>query len=199
MNAQEYIDNGMVLDYSLGLLTGEDKAAFERALLAYPELADELKALQTGLEKYASAYSKAPSSSTKEIIWGTLENLLLEKEMDLNKLPLINKFTDYKAWYNAVKPLLPKTVSGEPFMHLLTGTDTVTQVLVMSATDIPDEVHEDVYESFIILDGECECHIGTDTVIRLQAGGYIEIPLHQHHDVKIISSYVVGVMQRIAA
>jgi hypothetical protein len=27
----------------------------------------------------------------------------------------------------------------------------------------------------------------------------MQIPLHEHHDLKIISDYVVGVMQRIAA
>jgi len=63
----------------------------------------------------------------------------------------------------------------------------------------PDEVHTDVWESFIVLEGECECYIGTDTVVRLKAGGYLEIPMHEHHDVKIISDYVVGIMQRIAS
>ena len=199
MKAQEYIDNNIVSDYCLGLLKGEDKAAFEKALLLYPELQQEVKSIQEGLEKYVSVYSKAPSYTTKGKIMGTLENLLLEKQMDLNKLPIINKFSDHKAWMTAIAPLLPKALAGEPFMHVLTTTDSITQVLVMSATDIPDEVHEDVRESFIILEGECECYIGTDTVVRLKAGGYLEIPMHAHHDVKIISDYVVGIMQRIAA
>jgi len=199
MNEQEYIESGMVLDYSLGLLTGPEKLAFEHALKLYSELDQVLKAVQEGLEKYASAYSNLPLPSTKGKVMNALENLLHEKQMNLNKLPVINKFSDPGAWMAAVAPLLPKVVDGEPFMHILTATDSITQLLVMSATDIPDEVHEDVWESFIILEGECECHIGTDTVIRLTAGGYLEIPMHEHHNVKIISKYVVGIMQRIAA
>ncbi len=199
MNAQEYIESGIVLDYSLGLLTGQEKLDFEQALNLFPELIEEFKAIQEGLEKYASAYSNMPLPATKGKVMNALENLLLEKQMDLTKLPVINRFSDHKAWMAALAPLLPNKVEGEPFMHVLTATDSITQVLVMSATDIPDEVHEDVWESFIILDGECECYIGTDRVVRLTAGGYLEIPMHEHHDVKIISKYVVGIMQRIAA
>ena len=199
MNAQEYIESGSILDYCLGLMTGQDKADFEEALRLYPELDQELKAVQEGLNRYAAIYSKVPLDSTKNKVMGSLENLLLEKQMDVNRLPLINKFSDHAAWMAAIAPLLPNKVEGEPFMHVLTATDAITQVLVMSATDIPDEVHEDVWESFIILEGECECHIGTDRVVRLTAGGYLEIPMHEHHDVKIISKYVVGIMQRIAA
>ena len=199
MNAQEYIESGLVLDYCLGLMDDAGKTAFEQALALYPELAEEVKAVQGGLDKYVSAYSRIPAATVKEKIMSSLENLLLEKQMDLNRLPLINKFSNHQAWLAAMAPLLPKEKTGERFMHVLTGTDTVTQVLVMSSTDIEDEVHDDVWESFIILDGECECHIGTDTVVRLKAGGYLEIPMHEHHDVKVISDYVVGIMQRIAA
>jgi mannose-6-phosphate isomerase-like protein (cupin superfamily) len=199
MNAKEYLEGGLLLDYCLGLMKGADKAAFEQALLLYPELGQELQIMQNGLNKYASAISKEPSASTKERIMGVLDNLLLEKEMNLKKLPLINKYSDMNSWLNALKPLLPKENPEGHFIHVLTHTDTVTQVLVMTRADVPDEVHEDCYESFIILEGECECHIGDHTVVRLKAGGYMQIPLHEHHDLKIISDYVVGVMQRIAA
>jgi hypothetical protein len=199
MNAKEYMENGVVLDYFLGLLTEIEKIDFEQALNIYPELDRELKLIQNGMDKYMSTYQNTPPDFMKDKIWGTLQNLLLEKEMDLRNLPLLNKFSDHKAWLSAMAPLLPKVLRNKQYIHLLTHTDKVMQVLIMSAIDIEDEVHGDVYESFMILEGECECRIGTDTVVRVKAGGYLEIPLHQHHDVKIISDYVVGVMQRIAA
>jgi hypothetical protein len=108
MNAKEYLEGGLLLDYCLGLMKGADKAAFEQALLLYPELGQELQIMQNGLNKYASAISKEPSASTKERIMGVLDNLLLEKEMNLKKLPLINKYSDMNSWLNALKPLLPK-------------------------------------------------------------------------------------------
>lgn len=199
MKAEEYIESGLVLDYCLGLLKDADKLAFEKELASSPILAEELKSLQQGLSKYVTAYSQTPPPALKDKIWGTLENLLLESQMDLSNLPVINQFSDPKAWMNAVRPLLPATMPEGHFMHVLTNTDTVQQVLVMTGMDVADEVHHDVYESFMILEGECECHIGKDTVIRVKAGGYVNIPMHEHHDLKIISEYVVGIMQRIAA
>lgn len=199
MKAEEYVENGLVLDYCLGLLINDEKLAFEKALESSPMLAEELRSIQEGLNKYVAAYSLTPPYVLKDKIWGTLENLLLEAHMDLSNLPVINEFSDPKVWMDAVRPLLPKTLTDGRFMHVLTHTDNIQQVLVMTATDVEDEVHSDVYESFIILEGECECHIGNDTVIRVKAGGYVRIPMHEHHDLKIISPYVIGIMQRIAA
>ena len=68
---------------------------------------------------------------------------------------------------------------------------------MISRTDVDDEVHEHEQESFLVLEGECECHIG-DTVYRLGPGGFIEIPLHLNHNVRVLSPYVVAVLQHIA-
>jgi hypothetical protein len=198
MKAKEYIANGLVTDYCLGIMTDSEKAAFEQELNTSPELRAELNAIQEGLNKYLSAYSLTPPQGTKDKVLGTLENILREKQMDLRKLPIINQYTNPKSWLDAVKPLLPAEIPAGHFMHVLTETETTLQVLVMTATDVEDEIHDNVYESFIILEGECECRIGTE-VIRVKAGGYVQIPLHQHHDLKIISDYVIGIMQRIAA
>jgi mannose-6-phosphate isomerase-like protein (cupin superfamily) len=197
MTVQEYIDNGFVLDYCLGHLKGADKRAFEHAMKLYPQLEKEVAEVQNGLEKYSEANRIAPHSSMKEKIWATLQNLQLEKEMDLSHLPLINKYSDPKAWLKAVTPLLPKQKE-DFFYRELTGTDKVTQVLVMTRMDVAEEVHHKVHESFMILVGECECHIG-GKVIQIKAGGYVEIPLHENHDLRLISEYVVGIVQRLAA
>ena len=68
---------------------------------------------------------------------------------------------------------------------------------MIGKTGVDDEVHVNEKESFLVLEGECECYVG-DNVYRLGPGGFIEIPLHEHHNVKVISEYVVAVMQRIA-
>ena len=199
MNIQDHINKGVIQDYCLGLLTSEERAIFEKELDLYPALRAEVDMIENSLESYILSYQIAPKPLLKERIWATLENINLEKQMDLNKLPLLNKYFNPEAWAEAVKPLLPNTIGKETFMHVLTQTESVMQVLVMSGIDIPDEVHDDVIESFIILEGECECYIGNNKVVKLRAGEFIEIPMHEHHDVKIVSSYVVGVMQRVAA
>jgi len=197
MTPEEYIENGMLVEYSLGLLDKRAAEQVERDLDIYPDLRDELEMIQDSLEEYASAHRKHPDKSTKEIIWGRICNAELESKMDLDHLPLLDRHADAQAWLSAMTPLLPVDRS-KPFSRMLTETDRVTQVLIIAPQAIPDEVHEDVYESFIILEGICECQIG-DQIIRVEAGGYVEIPLHMHHDVRVLTDYVVGVMQRIAA
>jgi hypothetical protein len=198
MTSQEYIDSGLLLDYNLGLLNIEERNEIQEALEKYPDLADELNSIAKSLEKLADVHAIPPPSELRKRVLDTLDNLLVESQMNLLNLPIINRFTDHRLWLNSMKPLLPSHVDNGRFVKVLTQTDTLSQVLIMSSTDIEDEVHTDEYESFVILEGECECHIGDGTVVRLRAGGFLEIPLHEHHDVKIISNYVVGVMQRIA-
>jgi mannose-6-phosphate isomerase-like protein (cupin superfamily) len=192
----KYLTDGTLIDYSLGLLNENDRLEMEIALELYPQLKEELRMLQDILHKYLRNKPEA-SAELKERIWATLQNISLEKYMNLQHLPLINKYSNHKSWMDAVSPLLPKKLKAPFYARPLTNTKGVTQVLIMSGIDIPDEVHEDELESFILLEGECECHVG-ERIIKVSAGGYLEIPLHQHHDVKILSEYIVGVMQRIA-
>ena len=198
INIEEYIKNGIVEDYCLNLIKEPEKSDFEKALRLYPELRREFEEVQESLYRYATLNAMAPPKYSKEKIWNTLQNLNLEENMELSNLPIINQYSDYKKWLEVVKPLLPKEVPKGHFMKNLTQTETVMQLLVMTSTDVEDEVHEDVYESFIILEGECECRIGDHTIVRLKAGGFMNIPLNEHHDLKIISDHVVGIMQRIS-
>jgi mannose-6-phosphate isomerase-like protein (cupin superfamily) len=69
-------------------------------------------------------------------------------------------------------------------------------LLLVEQADYPDEVHDDLLECFIVLEGECECYIGDD-VIHLGPGGFIDIPLYTHHDVKVIKGPVLAIVQRL--
>jgi len=188
-------DSALILDYCLGILTGDQKKAFERQLQKNRSLREQINTMLDDLSKQQVAKVN-PHASQKDKTWSLLHNLTLEKEMNLSNLPILNKYTDTSAWGQAVAPMLPADLKDYPFMKVLTSTDAVLQVLIMTKSDIPDEVHGDEHESFIILEGECECHIEGKTV-RVKAGEFMEIPLHAHHDVKIISERLVGVMQRV--
>jgi mannose-6-phosphate isomerase-like protein (cupin superfamily) len=195
MTIRENIKREVITDYYLGVLSAEDKVKFERYLAIYPELWEELEAVKKEID--SDLYVKTPSHiNLKEKTWAVIENLLLEDKMDLNHLPLINRFSKAGPWLEALSSLLPETLAKGRFEYMLTHNERLTQVLIMSATDIEEEVHHKTQESFIILHGECECHIGTEK-IKLSAGDFLEIPLHESHDVKVLSSYVVAVMQRI--
>ena len=92
--------------------------------------------------------------------------------------------------------MLPEKLTDKMFIHVLRDDQQVSQTLIWTAVDYPDEVHEDVKECFIILKGKCRCYIEAE-VVELGPGGFLEIPLHKHHDVKVLEYPVLAVVQRI--
>lgn len=197
MNIQEYIDSGVLEAYCLGALTAEEYADVERMYDNHEVVKHELNAIRNALGQYAAQVAITPPDALSGQIWNVLDNLNKENAADLHNLPVINRHTDYKKWKAIVLPFAPQPRKGEFLTKVLRHTDTVTQVLIVATVDVPDEVHTNELESFIVLEGECECIIG-DKSYRLSPGQYIEIPLHTHHDVQIRSAYVMAIMQRIA-
>jgi mannose-6-phosphate isomerase-like protein (cupin superfamily) len=187
---------GMLEDYCLGLLDATQSAAVEAACAANPELQTELSRLQGALEGYAQAHAHAPRPGLKQRVLDVLDNLAKEAQLSEGNLPLINQFTDSRQWLRYVDPMQPAALNSETVMVTLREDEKVIQMAVWTDINIPDEEHDDLQESFIILEGECECYVG-DKVYRLKAGDFLEIPLHQHHDVQLISTKVVAILQRI--
>lgn len=197
MNIEQYIDSGILQEYSLGVLNEAERAAVERDCAMYPEIKMALRNIELGLQKYAEANAVCPAPELQNKIWNTLENLNKEKQMDPENLPIINEFTDYRKWLTLVQGLLPKQQDEDRICKVLHHTDTVTQMLLSSKTDIPVETHEDVLESFVILEGRCECYIGNN-IFELGPGGFTEIPLHVRHSVKMLTPRVMAIVQHIA-
>ena len=197
MDIEEYINSGVLHDYCINTLSAAKRLEVEQVCAEYPEIKRELLQMQQALEKFAEGAAKWPGAQIKEEIWGTLENLNKEKAGDLNDLPLINKYSDYNRWKKIVMPLMPKEIPDEPVITPIRNSGGVMQLLMIGRTGVPDETHENERESFLVLEGECECHIG-DNVYRLGPGGFIEIPMYEHHNVKVLSEYVVAIMQQVA-
>jgi mannose-6-phosphate isomerase-like protein (cupin superfamily) len=197
MNVQEYIDSGVLHDYCMNVLSESQMAAVEQVCAQYPEVKQELTQLQKTLENYAGNAALAPGAALQENIWNTLDNINKEKAGDLNDLPVINKYSDHNNWKRIVIPFMPKEVTRDILISTIRESAGVTQMLVISKTDVAEEVHENERESFLVLEGECECCIG-DNLYHLGPGGFIEIPLHTPHNVRVLSPYVVAVLQHVA-
>lgn len=197
MNVQEYIDTGILEQYCLCMLDGDELLEVEALRSQYPQISAEIRSIESSLEQHATKFAQEPPTELKEDIWGTLHNLNKERHMDLTDLPVINKFTDHKAWLGIVRPLIPPQLKEDRIVHMLRESDKVVQMLIVSKTHFDDEVHVKEHESFIILEGECECTVG-DNVFRLRPGGYTEIPLHTSHDVRVLTPSVTAIVQRIA-
>jgi quercetin dioxygenase-like cupin family protein len=67
-------------------------------------------------------------------------------------------------------------------------------------TDLIEEAHHqnEFQESFLILEGTCECDLG-GKIIRLQPGGYLDIPFDTPHVIKVTTpenGFVKALIQR---
>lgn len=197
MDIKEYINSGVLYDYCTNALPAVKRIEVEQVCAKYPEIKKELLQIQQSLEKFAERTARWPGKKIKEDIWNTLNNINKEKAGDINDLPLLNKYSDHNRWKRIVIPLIPEEIPEEPVTTPLRNANGIMQMLMIGRTDVDGEVHEHELESFLVLEGECECCIG-DNVYRLGPGGFIEIPLYEQHNVKILSEYVVAIVQRIA-
>jgi len=196
MDYKAYIALGIIEDYCLGILSDEESKAVEQQAKLYPEIKQEIDDYLNALEQYALNSNFYPDNDVKNKTLELLSNLQLEEDARLDKLPLLNKFSDHNNWLQIIKPVLPEKLTDKMFIHVLRDDKKVSQTLIWTVVNYPDEVHEDVEECFIILKGKCRCYI-EDEVIELGPGGFLEIPMHKHHDVKVLESPVLAVVQRV--
>ncbi len=196
MDYKANITPGIIESYCLGLLAPEEGKMVEQQARIHADVKQEIDDFMLLLENYIMSNAVHPGEDVKMKTLGLLDNLRLEEAKKIHHLPLINKYTDHNNWLQIVQPLLPEKLQGDVFIHELRNDLKVSQLLIWSAVNVPDEVHVDVKESFIVLKGRCRCYI-EDTVTELGPGGFLEIPMYKHHDVKVIAEPVLAIVQRV--
>ena len=72
MDIQQYISSGVLELYVLGMTTEQETAQVADMLLQYPELREELNAIELSLEKYAFAMAIEPNASLKNKVVGSV-------------------------------------------------------------------------------------------------------------------------------
>lgn len=197
MNLKDFIDSGILELYVLELLPQQDRDMIDLLLAEFPDLKAEVHKVEIQQERKVMEQEKACRTSFEEM-QEIMLNSAKEQKMHIDDLPLINKHSDYKKWHRLVHETAPEALLSDNYQRVLRSENGVTQVLVVSAFDIPDELHDDSYESFLILKGECRCTVGDD-VFGLTAGGFTEIPLNENHKVEVIKAPVMAIVQYVAA
>jgi mannose-6-phosphate isomerase-like protein (cupin superfamily) len=167
----------------LGILDEKETIHVEKMAVIYPEIKTEITAFQKTLEKYTMAVAEYPSPGLRNNLFDILNNLIKENSLSIGNLPLLNKYSDHKNWLKLVKPMLPDSLEEDMFIKILRNCGNVVQSIVWIKNEYPDEVHNHLKESFIVLEGKCECRID-NKVIKLGPGGFLNIPLYEHYDVK---------------
>jgi len=192
MDIQKYIESGILEEYCLGLLSEEDQVYLIQMTMLYPEIKEELTAIELAMERWATSTAIEPEPGLKEKIMAELG--FDYTALKINRLPAVDKNADHRAWLKTLDHLIPAEPS-EDFLRIEIRKDNnFQQMLVVTKMNVPEEEHEDYLESFFILKGQCECTIGDD-FYKLGPGDFLEIPLHVRHNIQVMSPYVIAVLQ----
>jgi mannose-6-phosphate isomerase-like protein (cupin superfamily) len=189
----EYINSGNLEQYCLDMFNPELSQQLTEISAAHPEIKKELNKVEIAIEQLAQSYAVVPDAALKNRVLNAL-NFFDDEKIELDNLPPTGKYSNYTNWLNAVEHLLPAEPFEDFFINELQRNEQIAQMLVVTKLDVQEEIHEEERESFFILKGQCACTVG-DEVITLNAGDHLEIPLHVSHDIKILSPYVIAILQ----
>ncbi|MBD2702975.1 hypothetical protein IC229_20180 [Spirosoma sp. BT702] len=132
----------------------------ERIAQVHPVVGAELIRLSEYLATYATVEPVTPGPQLKNRVMNALDRLGESPAIDLDNLPLINAYSDAEQWKRTVAPIQPPDNYRNIFGHVLRQDDEVEQLLIWVKQKIDPEAHHDERESFLILEGRCECSIG---------------------------------------
>jgi mannose-6-phosphate isomerase-like protein (cupin superfamily) len=192
MDIRQYIESGILEEYCLGHLDEADQAYLIQMTMLYPEIKEELTAVELTFENMAALSAVEPANDVKKNILASLG--FNDEVLDTDKLPVISKAADPQPWLTAFVHLIPDEPTEAFSMHVIREDNIVRQMLVTSNSDVPEEEHGDFFESLFVLKGNCECTIG-ENFYALGPGDFIEIPLHVKHDIKLVTPFVTAVLQ----
>lgn len=196
-NEQEYLQSNQLDKYCLGLLSPGEAKDVEQLAAKYPSIRAEIDRLMQAMADYALARPVTPRPALKSRIMLALSQLDLAPAFDLNALPLINANSSANQWQRTVASIQPPPTYRNLFAHVLRQGAEIEQFLIWVKQSINPEVHHNEQESFLILEGSCECSFGGE-LVQLTAGDYMAVPIDLEHTVRVSSDTPVkAIIQRL--
>ncbi len=200
MDILKYMESGIIEAYCLGQLSFAQMREVELISQRHPEVRAEIT--QTHAALHTSTTKTPELRARKEKIIHTLRQLRMEQDMTLYQLPLLTPYSDYRRWLTVVGTLKPTHHMEDMDLCILQQTPDVMQTLIWMKTAIAEDGHDpdSFQESFLVLEGECECDFDGE-IVRLSAGGYVAIPPNTPHIIRNLypERLLLGVMQRYRA
>lgn len=192
-NIKKYISDGNLEAHCFDIFNKKRGRQIADLSSIHPEIRQELQSIEQTIEQLTRLLAIKPPPELKNRILDVL-GFSEEEYINLDNLPPTGKHSKYTSWLNAVEHLLPEEPFEDFFAEVLRQDTRIAQTLVVTRMDVPEEVHEEIAESFFILKGRCSCTVG-DKVFILNPGDYLDIPLHINHDIRILSPYVIAILQ----
>lgn len=198
----QFIESGILELYVMEMTSAEENITVARMLKESAAVRAELEEISIAMERFAQEHAIQPNPVIKPFLLATIDfTERLKKGEVISEAPLLTenaKPSDYEQWLNRPDMVLPYDFES---IHakIISYTPTLLTAIVWIREMAPQEVHDNEYEKFLILEGTCDITID-EQVHSLKAGDYLSIPLHKNHHVTVTSSEPCKViLQRLAA
>ncbi len=192
-----YLSSGVIEAYCLGNLSAEETAELLHLARQNPEIDEEINNTLAALKLHTLISNR--TSALKEQVLDFLQPHLDSEVIDADHLPLLHKFSSSVDWHKALGELTPDLQEENFAIHLIKDTPDVQLHMVWLFHELVEDGHDrsDFQESFLILDGACECNFG-GRIVRFSAGDYFEVPPNTSHIIRNITpnGCVRGLVQR---
>lgn len=155
----------------------------------------DIELAENAFISFAKEFTTAPPPHLKSRILSKIHSLNKDasdrRVLHLDILPLLEENSNWLDWNEAVRGIEPPKDFGSIYLHVLESNKERDLFVAWVREYVEEEVHHDLLESFLILEGTCECHIrgldGNMRVVRLTQGDFITMGVGETHDVVITS------------
>lgn len=201
MTSKQFIDSGILEQYVFGTASSAELEEVEKMAAADPAIRQEIEIICETLEKQAMANAIEPSQAVRVFLMAAInyEERIKNGEPVINP-PLLHResaIEEYADWLNRDDMVFSGTEN--LFAKIIGYTPEVVTAIVWIKENTPEEIHNNEYERFLIVEGSCDIFVG-DEINHLVAGDYFAIPLYKQHTVKVTSAIPCKViLQRMAA
>jgi mannose-6-phosphate isomerase-like protein (cupin superfamily) len=200
-NIPDYISSGILEMYVLGDTSTEETLQVELLATEHPEILNEINSISAAMETYAGAHAIEPDPIIKPFLIATIDFMDRMKAGEQPTAPPIlhpeAKIEDYAQWLDRPDMKLPAHFT-DVHAKIIGYTPEAKTAIIWIKEISPQEIHDNEYEKFLIVEGTCTITIG-DEIHQLVPGSVLSIPLYKNHTVVVTSEIPCKViMQRIA-
>jgi mannose-6-phosphate isomerase-like protein (cupin superfamily) len=201
MSNINFIESGILELYITGIASADEVREVEEMAAAHADVREALDELNLTFETIAIENAVAPPLVIKPFLMATMDFMARMGSGETPSFPpelhAGAKISDYAEWLDRPDMVLPSYFE-DIHARIIGYTPQATTAIVWISEMAPDEVHDNEYEKFLIVEGTCDIII-EDDVHHLVPGDYLAIPLYKNHIVKITSDIPCKlILQRIA-
>ena len=198
---KNYIDSGILEQYVLGNTSLLESKEVEMMAASDPAIRLELEKIAEALETYAMINAVNSNPVMKPFLLATVDySERINSGEPVSFPPILNEnslIEDYAVWLN--RDDMVSQDADALFAKIIGYTPEAITAIVWIKDYAPQEVHDNEYEKFLIVEGTCNIIVGEE-VNQLIPGNYFAIPLYKKHLVEVTSLIPCKViLQRIAA